>query len=454
MNNSDIPVFYLEDFSFKYPFSNKQIYFNGSLSIQPGECILIKGASGSGKSTLLMALKGLIPHLINGKLDGTLLFHGQNISKLDARHSLKIGYLQQNPDNQLICHTVLDELAFGLENTGLAKIEIIRKIEEITARFDVSHLVNRNPATLSGGQKQTVNLLAILLLEPEVLLLDEPTAFLDPESAHKIMGIISEYTRNKVVIIIEHNHHYLNKLVTRIINIDGKGNIIEEPIKDAMWQQSLPKLVPSINNNTSPLLTISNLSFSYPNSTAILNSIDLKINKGEVIGLIGGNGNGKSTLLQLIAGILPSHNQIFIDNIAINKIPKQQLWQKISILWQNPEAHFIHTKVCQELNNDLELAELLNLENHQDSSPFSLSEGQKRRLSIGIVIQHTPQLLLLDEPTFGQDYDNKLTLAKLINKIANNGTAILIVSHDLEFISCISNKTYQLGQKALSLWQK
>ncbi len=443
-------VFYLKDFSFQYPFSKQKIEINGELAIHHGECILLKGASGSGKSTLLMALKGLIPHLIHGKITGEILFHNKSIRAISAEESLKIGYLQQNPDSQLICHTVFDELAFGLENLSTPREKIIQLVTDISQKFAVSHLLDKSVKSLSGGQKQIINLLAILLLEPEVLLLDEPTAFLDPDSAYKLVSLIKEHIADKVVVIIEHNYHYFQPLVNRLINIDQNGNIHEENLDAKDWNQTLPAINQQpVNSEHETLLKIDNLNFNYDNSEILLEKINLDIGKGEIIGIIGKNGAGKSTLFKLICGIIPSKNQISYNSQPIEKISKKQLWSDISLLWQNPESHFIHNTVEMELNGNLKLATELGLDKHLKNNPFCLSEGQKRRLSLGITLNKKPKLLLLDEPTFGQDLKNKQILGNILVKIANEGTSLLIISHDPDFLRSITKKTYQLVNKSL-----
>ena len=443
-------VFYLNDFSFQYPFSKHKIEINGKLEIHHGECILLKGASGSGKSTLLMALKGLVPHLIHGKIAGDILFHDKSITAISAEESLKIGYLQQNPDSQLICHTVFDELAFGLENLSFPREKIIQLVTNISQKFAVSHLLDRSVKSLSGGQKQIVNLLSILLLEPEVLLLDEPTAFLDPDSAYKLVSLIREHIADKVVVIIEHNHHYFQSMVNRVINIDANGNIHEEKLNEEDWNQTLSIISQlPVNSEHQVLLKLKDLTFSYDNSETLLENINLDIAKGEIIGIIGKNGAGKSTLFKLISGIIPCKNQILYNTQPIERISKKQLWHDISLLWQNPESHFIHNTIEMELNGNLELATELGLDKHLKNNPFCLSEGQKRRLSLGITLSKKPKLLLLDEPTFGQDLKNKIILGNILVKMASEGTALLIISHDPDFLKSITRKIYQLVNKSL-----
>jgi energy-coupling factor transport system ATP-binding protein len=204
-----IPIYQVENFGFNYPQSDYNLKLNGKFTINQGECILIQGASGSGKSTLLAALKGLIPHLINGKLSGKIIFNHQDITTFNEKQLLGIGYLQQNPDSQLICSDVYSELAFGLENQGFTASEIESKITRIAQDFKLDNLLTHQVKQLSGGEKQKVNLLAILLMQPQVLLLDEPTAFLDPESAHEIIAMLQQYIQHSTVVIVEHYHYYL-----------------------------------------------------------------------------------------------------------------------------------------------------------------------------------------------------------------------------------------------------
>lgn len=445
-------IYQINEFNFSYPYSARTIYLNGKIEINSGDCILLEGSSGSGKSTILAAMKGLIPHLINGRLSGEILYHGESISNLNDYELLNIGYLQQNPDSQLICHNVYDELAFGLENKGLSREVINQKIHAISQDFDIEDLLTREVKNLSGGEKQKINLLAILIMEPEVLLLDEPTAFLDPKSAANIIKIIASYIKNKTVIIVEHNLHYLASLVNRVISIKPDGNIEETPLNKFVWHENLSRDVLSgvKFNDNEPNLVIKDLSFSYPHRPPLFNNLNLSVNKGEIIAICGGNGNGKSTLLKLISKIIPSKNSIFWHNEDINNINKFSLWSKISLLWQNPEAHFIHNSVELELGMQSETLLRFNLDRESKLNPFNLSEGQKRRLSLAIVLNSTPQLVLLDEPTFGQDIYNKQILANIISSFAQKyGVSFIIVSHDLNFVNSIADKIYHLDNGTL-----
>jgi energy-coupling factor transport system ATP-binding protein len=446
-------MYQINHFQVRYSQQSSVIQFNGKVSIQQGDCVLLHGNSGCGKSTLLLALKGLIPNFIYATIAGELNYQNKPITQLTLQQSAEIAYLAQNPHQQIICPDVFSELAFGLENLALDKQTIEVKIHQILAEFKLTNLLNRSTATLSGGEKQIINLVAILLQQPKVLLLDEPTAFLDPQSAQQVMTILANYRSKMTIVIVEHNLAYIKSLVDRVIHLTDQHQLIEMDPTQLNWQLKLPCLIPqSPLKYTNHLLKISGLTFGFCSDSApLLQQINLSIAQSEIIGLTGVNGCGKSTLLKLIAGIIPSSEQIFWQHQAINRLKPQQLWHKISLVWQNPETHFLANSVSSELNNNLNLMRQFNLEHVANSSPYNISEGQKRRLALAIVLQQPSQLILMDEPTFGQDYQNKLDLAQQIKNLAEHGYAFILVSQDHQFIQALTKRCYQLDQGCLSL---
>lgn len=444
-------IYTVDCFGFSYPLSKKRIQINGDFSINQGEHILLTGNSGSGKSTLLMALKGLIPNYIRGTYSGNISYRGKNIAGIAETELIQIGYLQQNPDHQVIYQTVIDELAFGLENLQLTPQAIQDKIDTYTEIFGITHLLTRKISTLSGGEKQKINLISILLTEPEVLLLDEPTAFLDTKSAHQIFNVLKTYATDKTVIIIDHNQHYYKNFVNRIINI--ANNQIEEINLDShKWHNDYPANQVAHNSNEI-LLNIRNLSFAYKDvKDNLLNNICLKVHKGEITVISGKNGNGKSTLLKLIAKLIPSQNSIFLQNDDIANIKQKDYWQQVSLLWQNPENHFLFNSVAEELKNNPELINTFGLTEQIHNNPYCLSEGQKRRLSLAITLLKPRQLILLDEPTFGQDFANKVILLEITKQLAKLGHSFIIISHDEEFNHAVAHSRYVL--KDGQLWRE
>lgn len=444
-------IYTVDNFSFSYPLSKKQIQINGNFSINQGEHILLTGNSGSGKSTLLMALKGLIPNYIHGTYSGKINYKDKYIVGIAEMELIQIGYLQQNPDHQVIYQTVIDELAFGLENLQLTPQVIQDKINIYAEKFGITHLLIRKISTLSGGEKQKINLVSILLTEPEVLLLDEPTAFLDADSAQQIIEVLKTHATNKTVIIIDHNQHYYKNFVNRIINI--VNNQIEEVNLDShKWHNEYPTNQIAHNSNDI-LLNIRNLNFAYKDAKDnLLNNICLKVHKGEIAVISGKNGNGKSTLLKLIAKLIPSQNSIFLQDKDIANIKQKEYWQQVSLLWQNPENHFLFNSVAEELKDNPELINTFGLTEQTQNNPYCLSEGQKRRLSLAITLLKPRQLILLDEPTFGQDFANKVILLEITKQLAKLGHSFIVISHDEEFNQAVAHSRYVL--KDGQLWRE
>jgi energy-coupling factor transport system ATP-binding protein len=299
---------------------------------------------------------------------------------------------------------------------------------------------------LSGGEKQKTTLLSILMTEPEILMLDEPTAFLDPQSALEIMGIIQHMDTSKTLIFVEHNLQYLKPLIDRNLHLESKGKVIDRSRAEICWNPQLPVLRKQAVGK--PLMNLSGIEFSFP-SNFLLKGIDLELHEGEIITLTGRNGSGKTTLLEIMAGLRKPHQgKITIENHeTVNDI--NRIRKLTGLLFQNPENHFIYNSVKEELQgNEIKyLQEEFAEKNEQ--SPFTLSEGEKRRLSIAIACLRNKQILLWDEPTFGQDLQNKLKLIKLADKLRQSGMGIVIVSHDTAFVQAVSDRIYKLKEGRL-----
>lgn len=442
-------MYTINNFSFSYPFSKSRLQLNGCVHINAHDKILIQGDSGSGKSTLLLALAGIIPHLINGSYSGDIIFKNKKIHTHNLAELNQIGYLGQNQDHQLVCNLVEDELAFGLENQGISPEIIKSKIDDLSAKSGVSHLLKTPVNQLSGGEKQKINLLSIILMNPEIILLDEPTAFLDPDSAIKFMNTLNELCHDKTIIIIEHNIAYLKDIINRSILVTKTGEIIEQAITDIKFNKTFESMACRDSlNNLPQVLKIKQLQYNYKGSETLLNNINLELRKGQIIGIIGSNGSGKSTLLKLISNVLKNKDSIFFEDKDIATIKRTNYWQKISLVWQNPENHFLHNTVLEELENNESLIKYFNLPHN--TNPFRLSEGQKRRLSLAICFKKDVDIFLLDEPTFGQDDINKKILSQLISDLAINAKkSFIIVSHDLSFIHSLTKDIYKLEHKKL-----
>lgn len=439
MRNSRNSLYKISNFTFAYPESSSKIIWNGEHNISSGEKILLTGSSGSGKSTLLYGLMGLLPDVIFGSIEGDILFNGKSLIADPNIIKGKAGLILQNPSSQMLCKSVKEELAFGLENKLVNSDDIIKKIHNWAEKFAITHILDRETANLSGGEKQKVTLISILLSEPDILLLDEPTAFLDPDAAFEFMNILNNEEFSNTMIFVEHNLPYLKKLINRNLHLDSSGKVIDRNANEINWQPALPHLpkIPAGEN----VIQLKNISFAY--NKPLLKKINLDINAGEIITISGKNGCGKSTLLQIIAGLLkPDKGEISVSQNKSVSLKKMQ--EVTSILFQNPENHFLYNTVDKELIGseikyiDQEFAK------KSSQSPYSLSEGEKRRLSTAIACQRNKKVLLMDEPTFGQDIDNKKNLIELLNKLRNDGMAIVIVSHDIAFTKSVSTRHFIL----------
>lgn len=440
-------IYSINNFGFRYPYSDKKIHLQGELKIEKSQTLLITGPSGSGKSTLLYALKGLVPETIFGKLEGTILFNDQPITELNKSHKLMTGFLFQNPDAQMINRTVKQELALGLENQQKESEEIEQKINQYSVYFNIENLLNREIKYLSGGEKQKIALISILLMEPEIILFDEPTAFLDPAAAHHFIETFQKISSDRTIIIIEHNRNYLKGNVDRVINIDSSGMLKEKALAEIPWEKSFIRLKPG--NIGSKVLNIEKLHFNYKADPSILKGINLELHEGEIISIVGNNGAGKSTLLKLISSQLKASAGIISYPKLDKKTSKKQIIHSVSLLMQNPENHFLFNSVSKEVDSDL-ILEQTGLSGYQERNPFTLSEGEKRRLSLGIQWSLDRDVYLLDEPTFGQDEKNINLLIKMIDKMRKQGKAFIITSHDRTFVDSISDKIFQLHNGKLN----
>ncbi len=435
-------VYQIEDFRFTYPESNQAISWSGEHTIRRGERILLTGSSGSGKSTLLYGLMGLIPETVYGKVSGEIKYLGKSILENPEKIRGKAGLILQNPAAQMLCRSVREELAYGLENLGKPVKEILEQIEEWSLRFEVEKLLDRETMSLSGGEKQKITLLSILLTRPEILMLDEPTAFLDPQSAREIMTIIQNYQKDKTLIFVEHNLGFVSKLITRNLHLRKDGAVLDQAASEVDWQTHLPHLQEKVPGKR--LMSLSEIRFSY-GKEPILNGINLEIHAEEIIAIQGRNGSGKTTLLKIVAGLKRDFTgKILLEDKQLNNININKLREFTGLLFQNPENHFLFNSVEQELkNNKIKYLEE-EFASKLQQSPFTLSEGEKRRLSTAIAYNDEKKILLLDEPTFGQDKDNKLRLIELLGKLRDEGLGIVIVSHDMEFTSAVSNRIFEL----------
>ncbi len=487
------------DYSFKYPNEDKKALDNINLNIEEGEFVLICGPSGSGKSTLIQQLKTEIAP--EGRRYGKILYNNKDIIELDSFiQASDIGMVFQEPDAQIVTDKVINELAFSMENLGYSLDTMGRRMGEIVQFFSMEDRLYEDIHNLSGGQKQILNLASVLLLQPKILLLDEPTSQLDPIASRDFIQMLESLNKDYsiTVILSEHRLDDVFPIADRVIFLD-KGNIKYEGSprdaardiyrkNDKMFFDFLPdisKLYFKLDKgeNSMPLtvregrdwiknldigesflpvsnsgerdtiIKAKNISFKYERERPlVLNKLNLNIHKGEILSILGGNGSGKSTLLRLLGGAYkPKYGKIYLNGENFYKIPESERYKYIGYLDQNPILYFLHDNVKEEIYNrgekvhasdrDIEyLINLFQLEDILNRHPYDISGGEKQKLALVLVLLAKPKILLLDEATKGIDPISKNEIGKLLLDLKADGMTIVMATHDIEFAARFSDR--------------
>jgi len=483
--------FQIQDLSFSYPTAKGKKSLDGvSLSVQRGEYIVLCGKSGSGKTTLLRQLKSVLaPH---GEKSGQILFHGVPLEKVSQREqSAKIGYVMQNPDDQIVTDKVWHELAFGLESLGCDQKTMRARVAEMACYFGIQDWFHREVANLSGGQKQLLNLASIMAMQPEVLILDEPTSQLDPIAASDFLNTVRKINTElgTTVIITEHRLEDIFPYADRAIVMDG-GKVIADdtprnigkllyaqkndmfaamptpvrvfygaagegdcPLTVREGRTWLSKAYPApkvaelpvspVKEGKDPALSLKELWFRYEKgSPDVLRGVSAEVPKGSLYAIVGGNGAGKSTALKAICGICkPYRGRVKVFGKPVEKYKSAELFGGcLAMLPQDPKSLFVKKTVREDLaemtkdeKKIAEIAAVCEIEHLLDSHPYDLSGGEQQRSALAKVLLTEPKLLLLDEPTKGIDGFFKEKLAKILGKLQEQGMTIVMVSHDVEF---------------------
>ena len=435
----------LESVSFRYPMAEAPVLQSVDLAVEPGERLLVLGPSGSGKSTLLSLAAGFVPDLVPGSVTGRV-----------RRGTESIAIVLQNPRAQMIAPTVREELAFGLENRGIPAGEINERVTAIAATFGIGKLLEHAPAKLSGGECQRVSLAAAMAMEPQLLLLDEPTAYLDPPATRRFFDDLSEVSSGTTVILVEHRVKLARRVTGRAVRLTDDGHLEEasEPEKlSRYWFPAArpePRPAEAEHAPADPVLRVTNLRHEYVPNTPVLDGVTLQIPRGQVVGLIGPNGCGKSTLLDRIARLLPgAPGAVHVSGRDVLEQKDAELYAALMILPQNPEHFFIYETVEQELaphaaGSMEELLSRFRVHVPLSRSPYQLSEGQKRRLTFVCAYQEARPLLLLDEPEYGLDSDALATLIEGIRLLRDRGVTIVLATHAPELVAAVTDRTIML----------
>jgi len=493
---------------YSYPNATTQALKGIDLTIDKGEFILLTGPSGCGKTTFCRTLNGLIPHFYNGDMKGEVTVTGFNVREHPTyKLAQHVGLIFQNPDNQIFALTVEKDVAFGLENQGVPKDKMREEISWALETTGIDHLKDRATHEMSGGQKQRLAIASILAMKPKVLVLDEPTSFLDPLGAERIFRVLD--TLNKeyemTILLIEHRVDLATQYVDRVIifsdgqianqgspeevftdettrlvgvgiprvielndRLKSKGVLLDRtPLNPTMLVEQLRDRIKRGNVNrkavdpdldlytgeqwVNPIIEIEGVTFSYPSVDKALDDVSLTIHKGEFVAIMGENGAGKTTLVKHLNGLLrPQEGRIKIDGADIADLSVANLARKVGLVFQNPDDQLFSENVEEEISFALRnfgfgsdvidkrvdwALNLLDLERYRKSSPFILSGGERKRVALGSVLAWDPEIVVLDEPTIGQDYAQKERLRHFLMQLRTQGKTIVIVTHDVEFVA-------------------
>ena len=454
------------------------------LDIAPGERVLVLGPSGSGKSTLMGGLAGLLGGAEEGEATGTLTVDG--VAPAQARG--RVGLLMQDPEAQVVLARVGDDVAFGMENLGVPREEIWPRVEESLSAVGLDAPLDHSTTELSGGQKQRLALASILAMGPGLLLLDEPTANLDPSGIAEVRAAVEAVVERTgaTVVVVEHRVDVWAPLVDRVIVVadgriaaDGPLDEVLEQQGDALRERGIwlpgddvaaevgpaPEAAPA-SSEDAPIARVTDLSIGYDKASPVRSGIDLTLERGVSTCIVGANGAGKSTFALTLAGLLPPlEGTVEVetsDGTAgdPHEWSSKQLLGRMSMVFQEPEYQFLASTVAEELAigpraagmSEEEIAplveehmEALGLTKLARANPMTLSGGEKRRLSVATALISAPELLILDEPTFGQDRGTWLGLVRLLRAALARGVTLVSITHDPAFVAAMGQRVVDLG---------
>ena len=454
------------------------------LDIAPGERVLVLGPSGSGKSTLMGGLAGLLGGAEEGEATGTLTVDG--VAPAEARG--RVGLLMQDPEAQVVLARVGDDVAFGMENLGVPREEIWPRVENSLAAVGLSVPLDHSTTELSGGQKQRLALASILVMGPGLLLLDEPTANLDPSGVAEVRDVVASVAERTgaTLVVVEHRVDVWASLVDRVIVVADGRIAADGPLRQVLEEQGealrergiwlpgddvaaevgpAPEPVPA-SSEAAPIARVTDLTIGYDQDAPVRRGINLTLERGVSTCIVGANGAGKSTFALTLAGLLkPIAGTVEVETSdgthgAPHEWSSKQLLGRMSMVFQEPEYQFLASTVAEELAIGPRAAGMseeeitLLVEEHMEAlgltklaraNPMTLSGGEKRRLSVATALISAPELLILDEPTFGQDRGTWLGLVRLLRAALARGVTLVSITHDPAFVAAMGQRVVDLG---------
>jgi len=489
----------VENLSFKYRTRPELAIEDISFELKPGELLLIAGSSGCGKTTLARCINGLIPRSYRGERKGSVMLNGREVAKLKiAEMAQEVGTLLQDPERQIVASNVFNEIAFGPENLGLPRDEIISRVEQVMQRLNIEYLRQRETFNLSGGEKQKVALAGVLVMNPSIVLLDEPLASLDPASAHEALAVFRGLAdEGRTVILVEHRvEDAISINPDRLLYMEeGRikylGPIQELPKEIDHTQVKLPApwvvqrvraldltpaapVKPEVKERGEPLVVFEDVDFRYDDEfPLVLQNVNLQIYPGDLIAVLGPNGAGKSTLVKHAIGLLkPTRGRVLVQGQDTRKMSVAQIARVLGYVFQSP-THMLYAPTVREelefgpknLNFETDMISksideslaAVNMQDFVEYPPLALSFGQQKRTTIAAVLAMRSKILVMDEPTAGQDFANYTRFMSALCDTSNgsasvlsaNFAATLFITHDVDLAVTYANRVLLFGDKRI-----
>ncbi|HEY3524426.1 MAG TPA: ABC transporter ATP-binding protein [Candidatus Limnocylindrales bacterium] len=500
------------------------------LVVRRGEWVLVMGPSGGGKTTLALTMNGIVPHLVTGAFEGDVIVSGRSTRETPvASMATSIGMVFQDPDGQIVHETVRDEVYFGLENLQREPADIVVACERSLREVGMLDLRDAEVMSLSGGQKQRVSLASVLALGPAIIVLDEPTANLDPQGMRDVFEVIARIRRERdvTIVMVEHHVDELAELVDRLIVVD-EGRIVHDgppaevftavaPVAErrALWLPQVSEIVHALDGakpggllpisveacvaeldrrlasgpahgarvtpvvtpvasatngasprptaSADPILQVRNLSYAYGTAAPVLRDVSLSLERGGITAICGPNGSGKTTLAKCITRInAPAAGTIFLDGADVTKLSHAELSSQVGYVFQNPDHQFVADTVYDELAYSLRVRKLdgdeirervermlglMDLVGREEESPFGLSVGERRRLSVATMLILGQKLLVLDEPTIGQDLARSEALFGILDELCREVSSTMVfITHDMRLVADWCQRTVVMAE--------
>lgn len=493
--------------SFRYDGADEDALKEVSFQIDPGEIVLLTGPAGSGKTTLCSCLNGLIPHYHEGTLSGNVLIgqYDTQRARIGGLSSI-VGLVFQDPESQIVTASVADEVAFGPENLGVPR----EQIEVIVARaLEATRLTgyeDRDPISLSGGEQQATVIASIYAMEPEIYVMDEPLANLDPAGRTRVLELIVEVAkeRGKTLLLVEHALEEVLPLVDRVMILNEGELIRDAPVDEVLIAGDIPGVFsrpalvrlaeeagleshpltpqdfyrqlksrhnlnelgeafprPSEPAAAPPVIEFQDVHFTYEGGQAALNGIDVTIGDGEMVAILGRNGSGKTTLVRHIIGLLqPDRGRVIVLGQKVEETPTHDLARQVGFCFQNPNHQLVTFNVRDEIRFGLEAhdvdplefekrthdaLEFVGLQDHLDTEIFDLGKGQRQRLALASVLALDPDILVIDEPTTGQDPRMALEIFDIMRRLNDErGATILLITHKIGLAATYADRALVL----------